>query len=158
MPSQMENNQGVGFFRIKKRIEFLYSSSLKNIKQNRGATLFELVVLIIVIGIAIPAVLTVFGQMVIYNVNNAAVHRYVSLANSKMEEIVAFKQENDDWTDSISDFEISEDAGDGYTSTVTLTYLNNWLPTGKDGYQVDVKITHLSDPNGYKIFMIFAIE
>jgi len=139
-------------------------SFIKNeIKAEKGATLFELVITIILLGIAIPAILPMIGQMAIHNVENESVYRSMSFANAKMEEIVAFKHLNADWAvwaNTIADQAETVTLADGSQRTVTVVRLNNWINEGgvsKDAYEVTVAVTPPVGP-AYSTSVIFVVN
>jgi Tfp pilus assembly protein PilE len=133
-------------------------SSNHSIKDEKGTTLVELVILVILLGVGIPAILSIVGQVAIYHNKNSGIQHCMSFATSKMEEIVAYKNINTNWANNISDFAISENLDNGYSRTVTISTINNWGPTGKDASQVDVTVTSPINENGYTLTMIFAQE
>jgi Tfp pilus assembly protein PilV len=139
------------------------SSFLKKIKSQRGATLLELIISFIILGIALPAVILMVGQMGIDHGVNESIYRAVSDANAKMEEIVAFKKMNNDsaiWADTITDFAGTETLADGSQRTVTIVNINNWInegPVVRDAYQVDVSVVPLVGPP-YSVSLIFAVN
>jgi len=136
---------------------------INKLKIEKGTTLFELVITIILLGIAIPAVLPMIGQMAIHNIKNESIYRSMSLASAKMEEIVAFKHINNlwaVWANTITDYAGTETLADGSQRTVTVTLLNNWINDGgvvKDAYQVDVVVTSPIGP-GYSTSVIFVVN
>ena len=136
---------------------------INKLKVEKGSTLFELVITIILLGVAVPAVLPLIGQMAIHNIKNESIYRSMSHASAKMEEIIAFKHINDMWavwTNTISDYAGTETLADGSQRTVTVTLLNNWINNGgvsKDAYQVDVDVTPAIGP-GYSTSVIFVVN
>jgi len=141
----------------------MYLSLLKKIKSEKGATLIELIVSFIVIGIAMPSVILTIGQMGINHGKTESVYHSVNYANEKMEEIMAFKHINNAWAlwaNTITDFAGTETLADGSIRTVTVTNINNWINNGavvKNAYQIDVSVTPLIGPS-YSATAIFAVN
>ena len=126
--------------------------------KEKGATLIELVVTMVILGIAIPAILSIVGQMGIHHFQNESVYQSVSFANTKMEEIVAYKHLNSNWSDNIADFAGTENLTGGFQRTVTISDISSWITSGsvtKDAVQVIVSV---SPPIGatYSLTVIFA--
>lgn len=131
----------------------IISSFLKKIRSQRGATLLELIISFIILGIALPAVILLIGHMGMHHGNNESVYHSISYANEKMEEILAFKKMNNDlgvWADTITDFAGTETLADGSQRTVTVVAINNWInegPVVRDAYRVDVMVVPLLGPS-----------
>ena len=149
-------------FEIKIR-STIVSFFLKKIKSQRGATLLELIISFIILGIALPAVILMIGHMGIDHGVNESIYHAVCYANEKMEEIVAFKKMNNDsaiWTNTITDFAGTEILADGSQRTVTVVNINNWInegPVVRDAYQVDVSVVPPVGPS-YSVSVIFAVN
>ncbi|GAB4371686.1 MAG: hypothetical protein Kow0042_14600 [Calditrichia bacterium] len=126
-------------------------------KNEKGVSLFELIVTIILVGSALPFLLGIIGQMASFHLKDEIAFQAVSLANSKMEEIMAFKKGHANWYGSISSFAGSESLSDGFVRTVTLTTINDWISPGIDACRVDVQISHPQLPQGFVITTIFII-
>jgi competence protein ComGC len=123
--------------------------------EHKGATLFELIIVIILIGVTLPSILGLMSQITVNHLKNEILNGCASRANSKMEEIVVFKNNNDLWYDSMSTFVGDEVLSGGYQRTVTLTKTTDWLSTGFETYQINVTISHPNIPNSYTITRIF---
>ena len=149
-------------FEIKIRSTII-ASFLNRIKSQRGATLLELIISFIILGIALPAVILMVGHMGIHHGVNESIYHAVSYANEKMEEIVAFKKMNNDsaiWTYTIADFAGTETLADGSQRTVTVVKIDNWInegPVVRDAYRVDVSVVPLVGPSHF-VSMIFAVN
>ncbi len=140
-------------------LKFISPFYKKIAKQNHGFSLMELIVTIVLMGITVPAILSIVGQFSVYHVKHRTATQFASMANSKIEEIIAFKNTDTNWADSISDYAISEDLGDGYTRTVTITLISNWITKiAKDGYQVEVKIHNAILSSEYTQTVVFAVK
>jgi hypothetical protein len=124
-------------------------------KDERGASLFELTILILLIGVALPSVLGLMSQMSLGHIKNEKMYGCVSLANSKMEEIVVFKNNNDTWYNTINSFVGEEVISGGYKRTVALTITSNWISSGIEAYEIAVTISHPNLSNSYTLTRIF---
>jgi hypothetical protein len=151
--------QKMSFKDISMRLFFNKASLKSRFSCNeKGVTLIELVVIIIILSIIVPVLLKMIGQMGIHHVQNEAIYRSVSFANTKMEEIVAYKHLNTNWAANINNFAGSESLSDGYSRTVAVTTINSWISAGtvsKNAYQVTVSVTPpLGSP--YTLTVVFA--
>lgn len=126
------------------------------VKNQRGFSLFSVVITIIIIGVALPALLTINGLVTRYHAKNEILAEASNLANSRMEEIYAFKKENSNWSDSIEGFDGSEALADGFTRVTDVTYNSSWGPSGIEAYQIVVTITHTEIPAGYSLTLMLA--
>lgn len=122
-----------------------------------GATLIELIVAIILMGAALPALLVVIGQMSDYHMRDDIAFHAVSLANNKMEEIYAFKNEYTNWSGNISSFAGTENLTNGYTRTVTITTVYDWISTGIDACKIEVVVSHPTFTSGYVLTTMFVL-
>jgi type II secretory pathway pseudopilin PulG len=138
---------------------YLFPFVSKILKQNHGFSIFEVVVMIALLGITLPSILSIVGQFSVYHFKNKAANEFAGMASSKMEEIFAFKNSNTDWADTIEDFKKSEDMGGSYTRIVEVTLISDWISEiNIDAYQIDVSVYHPVSTHGYKLTVVFAIE
>lgn len=126
------------------------------VKNQRGFSLFSVIITVIIIGVALPALFTLNGLVTRYHAKNEILAQASNLANSKMEEIYAFKKENANWSDSIEGFDGSETLADGFARVSDVTYISNWGPSGIEAYQAVVTITHTEIPGGYSLTLMLA--
>jgi len=148
---------------MKQKSPITLSYFLKMISVQRGATLIELIVSFIILSIALPSVILLVGQMGINHGKNEFVYKAASLANEKMEEIVAFKQLNNDWAlwaANIAGFAGTETLTDGSQRTVTVTNINNWINEGgvtRNAFLVVVSVTPPFGPS-HSVSIIFSVN
>lgn len=125
---------------------------LKNLwKGERGASLLEMIIVIILLGVALPAFLSIISGAARRSMQNDMLGQAVTLAEQKMEEIIAFKEANWDWYKNPSALNEVETLADGYKRTVTVTEVNNWGSINATAWEVTVKVEHSALPNGYKL-------
>lgn len=118
-------------------------------KNQQGISLLELVLVIMLIGIALPSLLSIVGVIASYHARSELMQHSMNLADSRMEEIMAFKNENWDWYKSINDF-VGEEVLEGqYHRLTTVTYHDNWNDSGFDAYEVTIRVTHSGLPEGF---------
>jgi hypothetical protein len=75
----------------------------------------------------------------------------VGFADSRMEEVVAYKEENWDWYKSIYDFEETDNPETDYEVTTSVNQITNWGTEGIDAYEINVTATHSSLDDGYTL-------
>jgi len=109
------------------------------IKNENGITLFELIILIILAGITLPAIFGIMGQIILYHSKNEIILKSVHLAESKMEEILAFKRETNDWYNSIENFSGTEEINGGYTRSINVTHIPDWESLNIDAYEIVIR-------------------
>lgn len=127
------------------------------ISNQSGFTLTELVVLIVIMGVLLPATFGLMKELSTKNVRNEIIVQSVSLANAKMEEILAFRRENPaDWDDNIADYAGTESLTNGYSRTVSITPINNWGTYNLTVYQVQTSISHDLLDNDLTLTMMVA--
>lgn len=129
-----------------------YSHGAEFQKQG-GFTLIEMVVAIVLLGVLVPFVFGIFGQVSIFAARGNVVEQAFLHAESKMEEITGIKEINWDWADDPDQFEVDEDLPDNYHRVVTVTGFSGWGDEGIDGWDVDVVVTHPMLPNGVALSM-----
>lgn len=126
-------------------------------RNQAGLTLVELIVLIVLLGGLLPAVFSMMHELSHKSVRNEIIVTAVSLASTKMEEILAYKREHpDSWTAGIGDYSGSESLSGGYSRNVTVTQLPSWGGYGIDVYRVETRISHHLLGTDYTVSLILA--
>lgn len=130
---------------------------MKNlIKDEHGVSLFEIVILIVIVGVALPALYTLNGIIARHHARNEIMSQAASLADSRMEEVLAFKNENNDWGKYISTYNLSETLTKGFTRKTAVTSISGWGAAGIDAYKIEVSVVHTELPNGYALTVMLA--
>lgn len=130
---------------------------MKNfIKNQQGVSLVEIVILIIIVGVALPSLYTLNGIIVRYHAKNEIIVQATSLADSRMEQIISFKEENDDWDTYIKDYDQTESLAAGFTRVTKITSVSGWGAEGLDAYQIVVTVSHAELEKGYSLTTMLA--
>lgn len=123
---------------------------MQPIREEQGFTLLELVVVIIIIGIALPSLFVLMGNLSVQSLSNQVQTEIVNLASSRMEEIQAFKDQSWDWYKGINDYSETE-TSNGFTRTTNITYHADWESTGYEAYEITINVSHTRIPSGYNL-------
>jgi Tfp pilus assembly protein PilV len=126
------------------------------LKNQQGISLIEIIILIIIIGVALPSLYTLNAIIVRYYTKNEIIVEATSLADSRMEEIISFKKENDDWSKYISNYNQSESLTKGFTRITTVTSVSGWGAESLDAYEIEVTVSHMDLENGYRLTAMLA--
>lgn len=126
------------------------------LKNQQGISLIEVIILIIIIGVALPSLYTLNALIVRYYTKNEIIVQATSLADSRMEEIISFKKENDDWSKYISSYNQSESLSGGFTRATTVTSVSGWGAEGLNAYEIVVTVSHMDLENGYSLTVMMA--
>ena len=121
------------------------------IKNERGYTLIELVIAIIILGVAFPAIIYLYGSVSLKSAQSSVMNQLVAYAEEKMETIIGYKETHWDWYKDVSIFNEDEDLGDGYSRRVRVTKITGWGNAGIDAWQINVKVTHPQVEEGYSL-------
>ena len=125
-------------------------------RNQRGVTLFELVLVIIIMGIALPSLLSLMGQISLHSTRPAILEKAIALTEEKMEEIIGKKEANWDWYKNPNQFVSTELLTEGFQRTVTVTPITGWGNAALDAWEVKVTVTHNLLPNGYSLTVRFT--
>jgi len=126
------------------------------LKDQRGISLFEIIILIIIVGVALPSLYTLNGIIARYHAKDEIIIQATSLADSRMEEIISFKKENDDWSNYISNYDQTESLPKGFTRITTVTSVSGWGAESLNAYQIEVTVSHTELENGYSLTAMLA--
>lgn len=126
------------------------------IKYQNGATLIEMIILIIIVGVSLPALYTLNAILVRYHARNEIISKASNIADSRMEEIIAFKRGHDDWDKNISQYNAAESLSDGFTCVTTVTPVSNWGAEDLNAYKIEVSVTHLALENDFRVTLMLA--
>ncbi|MEJ2634964.1 MAG: hypothetical protein P8184_06690 [Calditrichia bacterium] len=122
----------------------------------QGSTLFELIVVMILVGVALPSILGLMGMIGVYTARYSVMETAVGLAESRMEEICGRKAADPNWYTDPSQFEEDVNLADGYRRTVAVTSLSGWGSESLDTWEVTVTVSHRVLPNGYSLAVRFT--
>ncbi len=128
----------------------------KLIREEQGLTLFEVIVTVIIVGIALPSLFVLIGNLSYQSLQNKTMAQAVNLANSRLEEVQAFKDSQWDWYKSINDYVEIENIDD-YTRTTEVSYNSEWGESNYEAYQVEVNVSHPKFEAGYTISIYLTL-
>jgi len=129
----------------------LRSHFLKFTGNQKGFSLLELIVVLILVGVALPTFLMIMGLLANNHAENEILTRCMTLADSKIEEIFAFKNENPLWFNTIESKAGEETLEGNYTRTTVISEKTNWGDNKEDAYEVSVTVSHPKLPQGYTL-------
>jgi len=129
---------------------------IRFIRNQQGISLFEIILLIVIVGVALPSLYTLNGIIVRYHAKNEIIVQATSLADSRMEEIISFKEENDDWDTYIDNYDQTESLSGGFTRVTKVTSVSGWGAEGLDAYEIKVTVSHVELKNGYSLTTMLA--
>ncbi len=124
---------------------------LKFTGNQKGFSLLELIVVLILVGVALPTFLMIMGLLANNHAENEILTRCMTLADSKIEEIFAFKNENPLWFNTIESKAGQETLEGNYTRTTVISEKTNWGNNKEDAYEVSVTVAHPKLPQGYTL-------
>ena len=120
-------------------------------RNEQGTSLIELVVVIVIVGVALPSLLSLLGMVSIHSAQNGVMERAIALAETKMEEIIGKKEATWNWYKNTTAFEVDETLPCGYRRVVTVTSISNWGSAALNAWEVNVTVSHQLLPNGYSL-------
>jgi len=126
------------------------------VKRENGFTLIELVVAIVLMGVALPVIIGLFANVSLYASRGTVKDQMVAHAQNKMEEIVAVKEANWDWYKNPNQFVATENLTDNFQRSVTVTSISNWGNQGINGWEVTVSVSHPQMSNNYSLSVRFS--
>jgi len=119
--------------------------------RQEGFTLMELVVMIVLLGVAIPSVIYLYSQLSATSVKSSVLDQMMFYAESKMEEIIAIKEKNLNWDQTPNQFAEDINLPDDFHRTVTVQNITNWGNVNVPAVQVTVDVTHPLISNSYTL-------
>ncbi len=131
-------------------------SQYNQIKSEKGFTLIELVVAIVIIGVALPSIFSLYASLSAKASDSAVMDQMVALAQNKMEEIIGKKEADWAWYQNPSQFEVNESLPDSYQRVVTVNTVNNWGNSLLDAWEVAVSVTNPRIDNSYVLTVRFT--
>jgi prepilin-type N-terminal cleavage/methylation domain-containing protein len=130
---------------------------MKSIVRNQnGFTLIELVVTIILLGVTLPAIFGLIGQVAFHSSRQAIKDQAVLLAEEKIEEIIGLKESDWDWYKDPTRYEDDEDLADNFSRSVSVSAVSSWGGFNLDAWQIDVVVTHPQLTDGYQLSVRFT--
>ncbi len=111
-------------------------------RKQSGATLMETIVVIIIVGVALPSLMVLMGNLSFNSFKNELLNKAVNLASSRLEEIEAYKEEKWDWYKTVAKFNGDENLKDGFIRSTKITYHSSWGKDAMEAYDVLVSIKH----------------
>lgn len=121
------------------------------IRRQQGFTLMELVVMIVLLGVAIPAIIALYSQLSATSLKSSVLDRMMFYAETKMEEIIAAKENNLNWYQTPNQFVENVDLPDDFHRTVTVQTIQNWGNVNISAVEIAVIVTHPLIDSGYTL-------
>lgn len=129
---------------------------IKFLEDQEGISLIEIIILIIIVGVALPSLYTLNALIARYHAKNETIVQATSMADSRMEEIISFKKESQDWDKYISNYNENETLSGGFTRITKVTAVGGWGAEGLNGYEIEVTVTNTELENGYRLTAMLA--
>lgn len=123
----------------------------RNLAAEKGFTLVELVVAIVIIGVALPAIFSLYASLSAKASEGAVLDKMAALAQNKLEEIIAKKESDWTWYQDPAQFEIDENLADDYHRTVTVNAISNWGNAALNAWEVTVSVSNPRISNSYTL-------
>jgi len=121
------------------------------LRNQHGFTLIEMLVTIVLVGILLPSIFGLLGQVAFHSSRQAIRDQLIMLAEDKLEEVIGRKEANWDWYKDPDQFEETDNPDGNFTRTVTVSDVTNWGSFNLDAWQVTVLVTHPQFPEGYQM-------
>jgi type II secretory pathway pseudopilin PulG len=115
---------------------------LAKFKKETGATLLELVVVMVLIGILLPGILALLSQFAIHSVQNPYMEQAIALAEQRMEEVIGRKNAQWNWYLTPNQFDVAESIAGGFTRTTAVNAISNWGAAQINAWEVRVTVSH----------------
>lgn len=111
-------------------------------KRQEGFTLFELIISIILLGFAVPSILSLYSKLSVTSARNKIYDQTVAHAEAKMEEIIAVKEKNWDWYKKVNQFTEEVVLPDNFKRSVKVRKINNWGNVSVQAWEILVAVSH----------------
>jgi len=122
------------------------------VEQNEyGYSLIELIIVILIMGVSLPAIISLYGRVVVHSAKSSVIDQTVAYAEEKMEEIIGFKENNWDWYKNPTRFVSSESLGEHFTRKVQVRKITNWGNARIEAWQVQVTVNNPQLPKGFTL-------
>jgi Tfp pilus assembly protein PilV len=129
---------------------------IRFLKNQQGISLIEVIILIIIVGVALPSLYTLNAIVLRYHAKNEIIAQANSMADSRVEEIISFKKENGNWSKYISSYNQSESLAGGFMRVTTVTSVSGWGAEGLNAFRIEVTVSHTELVNGYRLTVMLA--
>ena len=126
------------------------------LKNQQGISLIETIILIIIVGVALPSLYALNGVILRYHTKNEVLVQATSMADSRMEAIISFKKENSDWRTYIGNYNQTESLPGGFARISTVTKVGGWGAEGLSAYRIEVTVSQAELENGYRLIVMLA--
>ncbi len=127
------------------------------LREERGFTLLEVIVVVVIVGVALPSLFILIGNVSYGSFRNKLMNTAVNHASSRLERIQAFKDENWDWYKTIENYEAEEDLADGFTRVTEIKHIDDWESTGYEAYAVTVSVGHDKLKDSYSVTIYLTL-
>lgn len=135
----------------------MYKLKLKKLNENEnGFSLIELIVAIIILGVALPAIFSLYASLSANSQKSATLDHMVEYAQNRMEEIIAVKEADTWWYQNPSQFDGTDNLGNGYIRTVSSSAISNWGNRGISGWEITVQVSNPRVTNPYTLIVRFS--
>ncbi|MGD9486745.1 MAG: hypothetical protein AB7W47_01865 [Calditrichaceae bacterium] len=121
---------------------------LDYLKEEQGASLMELIVIIVVMGVILPSVFLIFSSGSVFHSRYEVRIRCSQLANMRTEEILAYKYEHPDWYKNIDSYAGTTKTVDDYSVKTEISYISGWGNAGLEAYEIKITVSHQHLPDG----------
>lgn len=126
------------------------------LRNQQGVSLIEIIILIIIVGVALPSLYTLNGVIIRYHTKNEIMVQATNMTDSKMEEVISFKKENSNWRKYIMGYNQTESLSGGFNRVTSVISVSGWGAEGLDAYKIEVTVSHVELKNGYRLTMMLA--
>ena len=130
-----------------------HNVAFPTLKRQEGFTLIELVVMIILLGVAIPSIFALYSQLSVTATKSKVMDQMMAYGETKMEEIIATKEKNWNWYQTANQFAENVALPNDYNRTVSVQAINNWGNVGVDAWEISVTVTHPLINNNYELIV-----
>ena len=108
----------------------------------QGFPLTELLVTIVLLGVALPSTISLIAQLPLKVNQNYIEQKALALAEEKMEEILVWKEQNMFWYKNIINLKKKEILSDAFQRSVSVNPISGWGDAGLDAWEIKVVVIH----------------